>query len=384
MFEIKRETYDTVIVGARCAGAFTALHLARGGQRVLVIDRDRHGADTLSTHALMRLGVSLLDEADVLPQIIAAGTPAVRKTGFTYAGHRTEVEITPKGRAEGLYAPRRFLLDRILVDAARDAGATFIFQASFEGLIRNGEDRPVGLRIRMPDGAMRDIRCNTVVGADGRRSAVATAAGAGLTHRGQNRSASIYTYVAAPDRDSYEWLYGPGTMAGLIPTNGGQACAFASVTPGELAKLANENPYDMLRRKFEACGAAPSLLPEEPTDRVRRFAGAQGHIKQAFGPGWALVGDAGYFKDPATAHGITDALRDARSLAQALLAGGEAALRDYQDERDALSLPLFELTDRIAGFDWSMEEVRRLHTDLHQVMRAEQIAVLGQAQKSAA
>ena len=384
MFKINRQNYDTVIVGARCAGAFTALHLARGGQRVLVIDRDQYGADTLSTHALMRLGVSLLDEANVLPQIIAAGAPAVKKTGFTYAGDRVAVDITPKGRAEGLYAPRRSVLDRILVDAAKDAGATFIFQASFEGLIRNADHRPVGVRIRMPDGAVHTVRCDTIVGADGRCSAVATACGSQVTHKGQNCSASIYTYVEAPNLDSYEWFYGPGTMAGLIPTNDGKACAFASVSRNELSQLGQENPYDALRRKFVICGAAPDFLPKEPAERVRRFAGAPGHIKQAVGPGWALVGDAGYFKDPVTAHGITDALRDARALAHALLVGSDAALRSYQVDRDALSLPLFALTDRIASLNWSMNDVRALHMNLHQIMRAEQTAVLGPDQKRAA
>ncbi|MEO1421482.1 MAG: NAD(P)/FAD-dependent oxidoreductase, partial [Pseudomonadota bacterium] len=90
------------------------------------------------------------------------------------------------------------------------------------------------------------------------------------------------------------------------------------------------------------------------------------------------------FKDPATAHGITDALRDAWALARALLQGSAGALRAYGEERDALSIPFFDVTDRIASLDWSLEEVRALHIDLHQVMRAEQEAVLGGQRKSAA
>ena len=151
-----------------------------------------------------------------------------------------------------------------------------------------------------------------------------------------------------------------------------------------LRKLSGDAPFAAIRRVFRQCGAAEDLLPDGPSEKVRRFAGALGHIRQAHGNGWALVGDAGYFKDPATAHGITDALRDARSLAGALLSGSPAALTSYEEERDSLSLPFFDLTDRIAGLDWSLTGVQGLHLDLHQVMRAEQDAVLTPHRKSAA
>ncbi|MEM1428282.1 MAG: FAD-dependent oxidoreductase [Pseudomonadota bacterium] len=376
--------FDTVIIGARCAGAATALHLARGGQRVLVVDRDRPGTDTLSTHALMRLGVSLLDEAGVLPALQRAGTPAVRRTVFTYGGARLPVDVSPRGRAEGLYAPRRYVLDSVLADAADAAGATFAYQTALHGLTRGADGRVTGVELRLPDGSLQSVACGTVIGADGRQSAVAEAVNARVLRRSRHQTASIYTYVAAQGLQGYEWLYGSGIMAGLIPTNGGQACAFASMPEDALRRLGGQDAYRALREVFDRCGAPEDFLPDVPAERIRRFAGARGHIRQAWGAGWALVGDAGYFKDPATAHGITDALRDAKLLSEALLSGGTAALGGYQETRDALSTEFFEVTDKIAALDWSLDEVQHLHRELHRLMRIEQEALLGTPRQHAA
>jgi flavin-dependent dehydrogenase len=105
--------------------------------------------------------------------------------------------------------------------------------------------------------------------------------------------------------------------------------------------------------------------------KLRPFAGVRGFLRRAWGPGWALVGDAGYFKDPSTAHGITDALRDAELLARAVARGTDAALAGYQSSRDAAALGLFEVTDRIASFDWDLEEAKSAHVVLARHMAAE-------------
>lgn len=369
--------FDTVIIGARCAGAFTALHLARAGQRVLVVDRDQPGTDTLSTHALMRLGVSLLDEADVLPAIQRAGTPAIRRTVFTYGGASVPLEISQRGRAEGLYAPRRHVLDTILVDAAAAAGAIFSFQTVFQQLTYRSDGRVGGVALKMPDGDTLEVSCDIVVGADGFRSAVSGAVGARALRTSQNKTSTIYTYVEGLDLAGYEWFFGHGVMAGLIPTNETRTCAFVSLTPEDMRKTAGRDQYQVMREIFDQCGAPQDILPTAPAERIRRFIGAHGHMRQAWGNGWALVGDAGYFKDTSTAHGITDALRDATLLSDAILSGTENALRDYQSRRDELSVEFFAVTDRIASLDWSMDEVQDLHMDLHRLMRAEQEDILG-------
>src|SRR5262245_36511639 len=133
--------YDVVIVGARCAGAATALLLARRGLRVLAIDRGRHGSDTVSTHALMRAGVLQLARWGVLDAVKAAGTPVVRSTSFHYGDDVVTVQIKPHNDVEGLYAPRRTVIDRLLVDAARRAGAEIVFDTQLVDLVRDVHDR---------------------------------------------------------------------------------------------------------------------------------------------------------------------------------------------------------------------------------------------------
>src|SRR5688572_29646556 len=110
-------TFDAVVVGSRCAGAATAMLLARAGQRVLVVDRGEYGADILSTHALMRGAVLQLRHWGLLPRIVDAGTPAVRSTTFHFGADTLLVAIKAKYGVDALYAPRRTVLDPILVDA---------------------------------------------------------------------------------------------------------------------------------------------------------------------------------------------------------------------------------------------------------------------------
>ena len=178
------QAYDAVIVGARAAGAATALLLARAGLRVLVIDRGAYGTDTLSTHALMRGGVVQLHKWGLLSAL--EDTPAIRWTSFCYPDVTLRIPIKPSTQAPSLLAPRRYLLDRILVDAAVAAGAELRFGVSFVDLTRDN-GRVTGLRLRSSDGPAVDCRANIVVGADGRHSAVARAAGAATLREGPHR-----------------------------------------------------------------------------------------------------------------------------------------------------------------------------------------------------
>ncbi len=109
--------------------------------------------------------------------------------------------------------------------------------------------------------------------------------------------------------------------------------------------------------------------------RLKAFRGTPGLLRQAYGPGWLLVGDAGFFRDPLTSHGISDALRDAEGAAMAILSGNEFQLRRFQEERDGLALPILRTTDAISAFDWSLEELPELHTRFSEAMKAE-VAVL--------
>src|SRR4029453_12858161 len=118
------------------AGAATAMLLARRGLRVLAVDRGAYGTDTLSTHALMRAGVLQLARWGLLDRIEAAGTPRVRRTVFHYPDDVVDIPINPAADVPALFAPRRTVLDRVLVDAAADAGADVRHRVRLVDLLR--------------------------------------------------------------------------------------------------------------------------------------------------------------------------------------------------------------------------------------------------------
>src|SRR5579871_4324901 len=166
-------TVDVVVVGARLAGAATAMLLARRGMRVVLVDRTRPGVDTLSTHALMRGGVLQLQRWGLLDRVRAAGTPPVHRTTFTYADAVVPIDIEPEDGVDALYAPRRTVLDPIVVEAAYEAGVDVRFGHAVSGLLRGERDRAAGVTGVGVDGRPFRIHANFVVGADGLRSAVA-------------------------------------------------------------------------------------------------------------------------------------------------------------------------------------------------------------------
>jgi flavin-dependent dehydrogenase len=375
--EIERR-YDAVVVGARCAGAATAMLLARQGLRVLAVERSRYGADTLSTHALMRVAVLQLSRWGVLERVAAAGTPRVRETHFHYEDEVTTVPIKARDGVDGLYAPRRSLLDALLVDAAVASGVTVLHETRVLDLLRGAGDRVDGVVIQSASAGPVAVEAGIVVGADGRSSTVASRVAAATTHSGRFSSAVIYAYFAGIERTGYHFLYGPSTSAGVIETNPGedgrpQLCVFAAMSD---RRFLERERFD-LAAGFERVvrETSPRLAEEvargERVTPLRGFAGAVGYFRQSWGPGWALVGDAGYFKDPITAHGITDALRDSELLARAIASGTDAALAAYQEQRDAVSRDLFDATDALASYDWSMEEVQALHLRMSKSMGPE-------------
>ena len=347
--------FDVVVVGGRVAGASTALLLARAGARVALVDRGTYGSDTLSTHGLMRAGVLQLTRWGLLPSLVAAGTPAIRRTAFHYAdGETVEVALRPTAGVEALYAPRRLLLDRILVDAAAAAGAEIRHETTVTSLLCEG-DRVVGVRARDQQGRAQTIRATVTVGADGVRSTIAARVGAPVVWRARSAGAVLYRYYAELPTIGYEWAYGAGVAAGLIPTNDGLTCVFASAPPSVIGRGGVDVIVDAV------AAASPELADGLRTGSqplgTRSFEGHQGFVRRSHGPGWALVGDAGTFKDPIGAHGITDALRDAELLARAVIAsslgaGSGTALAEYEHTRDRVTAELFDVVDRIAGHEW--------------------------------
>ena len=167
----------------------------------------------------------------------------------------------------------------------------------------------------------------------------------------------------------------------MIPTNAGH-CVFAVVPAQRFSATFRGDIRRGFLQVLEASSPELRADVERGTliDRLRGFGGAPGYLRQCHGAGWALVGDAGYFKDPLTAHGITDAFRDADLLSRAVVAGGTRAFAAYQRERDALSLPFLRITDAIASFSWDLDEVKELHADLSAAMKAETNHMAGLSQ----
>jgi len=375
--------YDVIIAGARCAGAATALQLACAGARVLVVDREAYGTDTLSTHALMRTGVVLLQRWGVLDQVIAAGTPAVRCTTFHYGDEQVEVDVKPGDGITALCAPRRTVLDRLLADAAMAAGAEIRYGWSLQDLVRDEAGRIVGAVLQDPNGRSATQRAALVVGADGRHSTVARLTGAALETETGNSSAGFFGYVSGIEDRGYRWYFRPGAHMAVIPTNEGAHCVAVFVPRARFRDTFGADAaagYHAVIAGFDA--AIAQVVTARPVDRLRRYTGAPGHLRRCHGPGWALVGDAGYFKDPITAHGITDALRDAELVSGAVLGTRPGDLAGYQDVRDRLSVPLFEVTAEIAGYGWSLDRLKFLHARLSAAMKFELAHMMTEAGKS--
>lgn len=374
-----------VLVGARAAGAATAMLLARAGMSVLVLERDRPGTDTLSTHALMRCGVSQLARWGLLDAVIRAGTPPITTATFRYAHDDVTIPIKPAGGVAALYAPRRTVLDPILVDSAKKAGAQVRFKVAATGLLWD-HGRVIGVRTvtRSSRGRRSNssrsgdceahVYADLVIGADGRNSLVARLVEAPTTHRAEHTSAFCYAYYAGLAGGGYEWAYRPGAAAGLIPTNSDLTCVFAGGTPGRIGRGGAAALTGVLR------AASPEMAERLARARrcgpVRTFTGQPGYLRRPHGPGWALVGDAGSWKDPISAHGLTDALRDAELLAGAIIdRRGAAGLADYEALRNRLSLPIMRASDEIAAMGWDEARIQALLAELNLAMNAELLAM---------
>jgi 2-polyprenyl-6-methoxyphenol hydroxylase-like FAD-dependent oxidoreductase len=362
---------DVVIVGARCAGAAAALLLARAGVRVAVVDRSRYGTDTLSTHALMRGAVLQLHRWGVLPAIVEQGTPPVTATTFSYERDEVTVPIEPKHGITALYAPRRTLLDGLLSAMAVESGAEVVYGVSVDGLLTGRDGRVRGVSATA-GGVRHDIEADLVIGADGLYSTVARHVGAREIVSGRHAAGVLYSYWTGINEDVYRWIFRASGSVGAIPTNGA-TCVFVSVPSARFrAQVRGDSGASYRRLLRDVCPEfADRLASGTQVEGVRGFGGHPGFIKQSTGPGWALVGDAGYFKDPATAHGITDALRDAELLARAVIAGTTAAMDEYDATRLDLSRRLFEITDTIASFEATDTVLQELHREFSREMSRE-------------
>jgi flavin-dependent dehydrogenase len=357
-----RSHHDVVVVGGRVAGSATAMLLARLGHDVVVVDQASFPSDTVSTHSLARSGVVQLHRWGLLDDVVDSGAPAIRQVTFNAAGKSVSRTIKDKAGVDFLVAPRRYVLDTILVTAAEHAGAEVRPGVTVTGVQRDEYGRVVGVSGRDRSGAGVELGARFVVGADGLRSRVAGSVGAAITQARPAGGAAQYAYYTGIPWAGIEFFVAARSFAGVFPTHHGQACIWVC-TPTADAKAARRRARSRVEAFGELLeGSAPPLA--ERLRQARRTSPVQGmlrqpnQLRQGFGPGWALVGDAGYYRDAITAHGISDAFRDAELLAVALdqalgataTAEETAALARYQHQRDQALAEIFELTCRLAAY----------------------------------
>ena len=349
------ETYDVIVVGARCAGSPTAMLLARQGHRVLLLDKAAFPSDTMSTHLVHPPGVAALERWGLLDRLVATGCPRVETYSFdfgplTIAGHPQPAD----GFAYG-YCPRRNVLDQLLVEAAVEAGAELREHFTVDELVFS-DGTVTGVRGHAQGGAPGTEHARMVIGADGRHSRVAKEAQAEQYNERRSHMAMYYAYWSDLPSVGFETTIRTESRRGwaAIPTHDD-----LTVMPfGWPVEEFHANRSDIEGNLFAALELAPEFAERvHGATRESRYVGSAelpGYLRTPYGAGWALVGDAGYHKNPITAMGINDAFRDAELLASALddaFSGRrpyDEAMADYQRTRDRDALPVYEFTDDFA------------------------------------
>jgi len=342
--------YDAIIVGARAAGSPTAMLLARRGHRVLLVDRATFPSDTLSTHYIHQPGVARLRRWGLLDRLIATGCPPSRNLVFDVGPFALTGAPPPSDGVAEAYAPRRTVLDALLLEAAAEAGAEVRTGFSVDELVV--EDGAV-VGVRSGDGVER---ARVVVGADGRNSFVARAVGANAYDERPGVACAYYTYWSGVEEGDVELYPRDGRMVmGGAATNDGLRIVIVFWPRNEFHAVRADVEGSFQAALALAPPLAERLAGGERADRFYGIGDLPFYYRRPFGPGWALVGDAGYHKDPITAQGITDAFRDAELLADALDRGfagtrplGEA-LADYERVRNEETRGLYELTYEFAS-----------------------------------
>ena len=346
------QRHQVVVVGARVAGAATAMLLARAGHDVVLLDRSPFPSDTVSTHGIARGGVVQLSRWGLLDEVHATGAPAVREVLFRLGQRQDVRRIKHRAGVNHLVAPRRHALDSVLQAAAVRAGATMHTGVTVTGVRRRADGRVVGVDGRGPGGEPVTVEADLVIGADGVRSRMAGWLGAEMLHSSPSSTGTFYTYVAdvplETDGVAYEFHVARDAFAGIFPTNDGHACVWLGAPTRTLGMLHSPGPERVGGLLAAISAASPSLGARVRAGRVlapvRGRADLPNVVRRPVGRplprgagrssgGWALVGDAGYHRDPVTGHGITDAFRDAELLAGAV----DTALRNPECEQDALT-----------------------------------------------
>jgi 2-polyprenyl-6-methoxyphenol hydroxylase-like FAD-dependent oxidoreductase len=344
--------------------------LARRGHRVLILDRNPFPSDrTASTHMVWHSGVAYLSRWGLLDRLEGTGCPPMRNLNLDLG----ELVLTGHAPAAGdiaeAYAPRRLVLDDLLLTAAREAGADARTRCSVRELIVE-DDRVAGVRFFDEDRALQEERASLVIGADGEKSTVARLVGA-TSYDVQGRlGGTIWAYFADLPIDDMEFYSRPGRMVYAWRTNDGLTVA-GICFPYRDFRAALIDRGATMPAEFDALapGFGERVRAASRASRWRTGCAA-GFCRTPVGPGWALLGDAGLTMDPITAAGITNAFRDASFMAEAadegLRGNLDSALAGFEQRRNALSVPLYHFTCDMARLEPPTQQIVDFFVGLQQ------------------
>ncbi|MFF5933638.1 NAD(P)/FAD-dependent oxidoreductase [Streptomyces sp. NPDC012508] len=358
------EDYDVIVVGARCAGAPTAMLLARLGHRVLLVDRATFPSDTISTHLIHPPGLAALERWGLLDRVVGTGCPAID----IYAFDLGPFVIAGSPAGEGFdvsYAPRRTVLDKILVDSAAESGAEVREGFTVEEILFDG-GTVTGIKGHGKAGRTATDHARIVVGADGLHSTVAKATAASGYAEKAKINAYYYTYWAGlPMFGQFEAFDREDRAFAAWPTNDDLTMVICAWPMRDF----EANRGDIEGNYHATLARAPAFAERvSKATQAERFVGMAipNYFRKPYGPGWILVGDAGYLKDPITAQGIQDAFRDAERCTRALddvLAGRrpfDEAMRSCQEARDSEVMSMYEFTAEFATLEPPPPEMQEL------------------------
>ena len=360
---------DVIVVGVRCAGAPTAMLLARSGYRVLAVDRATFPSDTVSTHILHPLGVAALSRWGLLDRLTATGCPPIHTYAYDFGPFTIEgAPGTPEVPVG--YCPRRTILDKQLVDAAAQSGAE-IREGFAVGEILIEDHRVVGIKGHSQHGGSVIERAPVVIGADGLRSVVAEALRPERYDEKPILLAAYYTYWSGlPMNGRFETYIRDKRGFGVAPTHDGLTMIIAGWPYAEFA----ENKRDIEGTFLKTVDLVPAFADRlRGAKREARFIGAAvpNYFRKPYGPGWALVGDAGYNRDFITGQGMMDAFLDAELCSAALdkaLSGTQpfdTAMREYQRTRDARVRAMYDFTCTLATLEPLPPQMQLLFAAVH-------------------
>ncbi|MDT8912995.1 NAD(P)/FAD-dependent oxidoreductase [Amycolatopsis sp. PS_44_ISF1] len=354
------ESADVVVVGSRCAGSAAAITLARRGRKVIALDSAAFPSDTLSTHLFFPHHWAELERLGARERVLRLDPPlhthgVIGTPDTEIAGRMCDYE----GIAAGSCV-RRPGLDLALVETARAAGAEVRERVRVTGLLRDRAGRVHGVRHRGRDGTEGELHAALVIGADGRRSTVAKLVGARRHHHRDNQRAMVWAYYADPRPEARHLAVQSrreDDLVSVFPCDGGQALVLL-MPPAARAAAFRADPEGQFEATLDRFAQVRQRL--DGGTRVSRLRASYEHpsyFRHSHGPGWALAGDAGHFKDPVTAQGIRDALRFGRLLGEAVAAhldrpaGLDAALARWEDDRDAQCLPMYQWANLLGRAD---------------------------------